>query len=127
MNQVSQATIDAVVFDYGGVLCHPPATSEIDGLALTFGLPRDKFWRMYGRLRGPYDRGSIDAGEGGRQNTRSTVYGIVSEVLRGAAANEPGRRNRQQGTSYKSTANRTFFYIFHVFTSLFYLFLESIY
>lgn len=63
MNQVSQASIQAVVFDYGGVLCHPPATSEIDGLALTFGLPRDKFWRMYGRLRGPYDRGSIGAGE----------------------------------------------------------------
>jgi putative hydrolase of the HAD superfamily len=63
MNQHSQNSIQAVVFDYGGVLCHPPATSEIDRLALTFGLPRDKFWRMYGRLRGPYDRGSIGAGE----------------------------------------------------------------
>jgi putative hydrolase of the HAD superfamily len=63
MNQLSQNSIEAVVFDYGGVLCHPPAASEIDRLALTFGLPRDKFWRMYGRLRGPYDRGSIGAGE----------------------------------------------------------------
>lgn len=63
MNQPSQNSIQAVVFDYGGVLCHPPATSEIDRLALTFGLPRDKFWRMYGRLRGPYDRGAIGAGE----------------------------------------------------------------
>jgi putative hydrolase of the HAD superfamily len=63
MNQHSQNSIQAVVFDYGGVLCHPPATSDIDRLALTFGLPRDKFWRMYGRLRGPYDRGAIGAGE----------------------------------------------------------------
>ena len=63
MNQPTQNSIQAVVFDYGGVLCHPPATSEIDRLALSFGLPRDKFWRMYGRLRGPYDRGAIGAGE----------------------------------------------------------------
>ena len=63
MNHVSQNSIQAVVFDYGGVLCHPPATSKIDCLALLFGMPRDKFWRMYGRLRGPYDRGQIDARE----------------------------------------------------------------
>jgi len=56
-------SVQAVVFDYGGVLCHPPAASEIDHLALRFGLPREKFWRMYGRLRGPYDRGAIGAGE----------------------------------------------------------------
>jgi len=63
MNQPSENPIEAVVFDYGGVLCHPPATSEIDGMAQTLGLPTDKFWRMYGRLRSPYDRGIIDAGE----------------------------------------------------------------
>jgi putative hydrolase of the HAD superfamily len=63
MNPISQSTIDAVVFDYGGVLCHPPATADIDRLAALFGLPRDKFWRMYGRLRGPYDRGTIGARE----------------------------------------------------------------
>jgi len=63
MIPILQSTIDAVVFDYGGVLCHPPAASEIDRLAAPFGLPRDKFWRMYGRLRGPYDRGLIDARE----------------------------------------------------------------
>jgi putative hydrolase of the HAD superfamily len=63
MNPTSQSTIEAVVFDYGGVLCHLPATSEIDRLAAPFGLSRDKFWRMYGQLRGPYDRGRIDAGE----------------------------------------------------------------
>jgi putative hydrolase of the HAD superfamily len=63
MNPISQSPIEAVVFDYGGVLCHPPAASEIDRLAALFGLPRDKFWRMYLRLRGPYDRGLIDACE----------------------------------------------------------------
>lgn len=63
MSQPSENSIQAVVFDYGGVLCHPPSTSEIDRFALTFGLPRDKFWMMYGRLRGPYDRGAINAGE----------------------------------------------------------------
>jgi len=63
MDPMPQSTIEAVVFDYGGVLCHPPATAEIDKLAAMFGLPRDKFWRMYGRLRGPYDRGVIDARE----------------------------------------------------------------
>jgi putative hydrolase of the HAD superfamily len=63
MQPISQFTIEAVVFDYGGVLCHPPATADIDCLAASFGLPRDKFWRMYGRLRGPYDRGMMDARE----------------------------------------------------------------
>ena len=61
MQPISPSTIEAVVFDYGGVLCHPPAAPQIDRLAKPFGLPRDKFWRMYGRLRGPYDRGMIDA------------------------------------------------------------------
>lgn len=63
MQPNSQPRIEAVIFDYGGVLCRPPATSDIDRLAAPFGLPRDKFWRMYARLRGPYDRGMIDARE----------------------------------------------------------------
>jgi putative hydrolase of the HAD superfamily len=63
MNPISQSTIEAVVFDYGGVLCHAPTAPEIDHLALPFGLTRDKFWRMYGQLRGPYDRGMIGARE----------------------------------------------------------------
>lgn len=63
MQRDSQSRIEAVVFDYGGVLCHPPATSDIDRLAAPFGLPRDKFWRMYAQLRGPYDRGMIGARE----------------------------------------------------------------
>lgn len=58
---MSQSTIEAVVFDYGGVLCHPPSGADIDGLAAPFGLSREKFWRMYMLLRGPYDRGVIDA------------------------------------------------------------------
>jgi len=63
MQPDSQTRIEAVVFDYGGVLCRPPATSDIDRLAAPFGLPRDKFWRMYAQLRGPYDRGMIEARE----------------------------------------------------------------
>jgi len=30
-------------------------------MAQRFGLPREKFWRMYGQLRAPYDRGVIGA------------------------------------------------------------------
>jgi putative hydrolase of the HAD superfamily len=63
MQPDSQTRIEAVVFDYGGVLCHLPAASEIDRLAAPFGLSRDKFWRMYAQLRGPYDRGMIEARE----------------------------------------------------------------
>ena len=63
MQPNSPSRIEAVIFDYGGVLCRPPATSDIDRLAEPFGLPRDKFWRMYAGLRGPYDRGMIDARE----------------------------------------------------------------
>src|ERR1035437_1258547 len=63
MQPLSPSALDAVVFDYGGVLCHPPSASAIDRLAAPFGLPREKFWWMYGRLRGPYDRGTIDSRE----------------------------------------------------------------
>jgi putative hydrolase of the HAD superfamily len=63
MQPDSQTRIEAVVFDYGGVLCHLPVASEIDRLAAPFGLSRDKFWRMYAQLRGPYDRGMIEARE----------------------------------------------------------------
>jgi putative hydrolase of the HAD superfamily len=63
MQPDSQTRIEAVVFDYGGVHCHLPVASEIDRLAAPFGLSRDKFWRMYAQLRGPYDRGMIEARE----------------------------------------------------------------
>jgi putative hydrolase of the HAD superfamily len=52
-----------VVFDYGGVLCHPPTPGEIEELARIFDLPQAKFWSLYGRFRAAYDRGSIGAEE----------------------------------------------------------------
>lgn len=52
---------EAVIFDYGAVLCYPPSDGEMGEFAALAGLPDGEFRRLYGKSRGPYDRGDISA------------------------------------------------------------------
>jgi putative hydrolase of the HAD superfamily len=51
--------VKAVIFDYGEVLCHPPAPAETADLARFFGAGLDVFPALWERNRGPYDRGDL--------------------------------------------------------------------
>jgi putative hydrolase of the HAD superfamily len=53
-------SVRAVVFDYGNVLCLEQTLEDMNGMALVCGIPHERFWELYGKLRPPYDRGDID-------------------------------------------------------------------
>ncbi|GGM80327.1 haloacid dehalogenase [Longimycelium tulufanense] len=52
-----------VVFDYGGVLCHPPTEEAGAALAAAAGTTVDRFWPAYWAHRTPYDLGVVSAAE----------------------------------------------------------------
>jgi putative hydrolase of the HAD superfamily len=51
--------IQAVIFDYGEVLCHAPLAEEYERLANFFGISADRLPALWERNRGPYDRGDL--------------------------------------------------------------------
>ena len=55
--------IEAVVFDFGGVLTLQPLDSHREKLRALCGLDPSVFASEYGRQRPPYDRGAIDSRE----------------------------------------------------------------
>jgi putative hydrolase of the HAD superfamily len=55
--------IEAVVFDYGAVLCHPPSEAQVSKFAALAGMPATRFRELYAQTRGPYDRGVISTEE----------------------------------------------------------------
>jgi putative hydrolase of the HAD superfamily len=52
--------IDALVLDYGEVLCHPADPAAMGRLASEAGLSREAFQTLYWRFREDYDRGLFD-------------------------------------------------------------------
>jgi putative hydrolase of the HAD superfamily len=53
-------SVQAVVFDYGNVLCLEQTLEDMRGMALVSGIPDERFSELYWKLRPPYDRGEID-------------------------------------------------------------------
>jgi putative hydrolase of the HAD superfamily len=51
--------IEAVIFDYGEVLCHAPTAEQKARLAGFFGISVDRLPTLWERNRGPYDRGDL--------------------------------------------------------------------
>lgn len=51
--------IDAVIFDYGGVLCFPPSESQIASAAQRCGLSSGEFLRAFWSIRIEYDAGKL--------------------------------------------------------------------
>jgi len=60
MTNESQLTeVEAVILDYGEVLCHRPSPEEVGRLATVFELTPESFRDRWDRSRAPYDRGVI--------------------------------------------------------------------
>jgi putative hydrolase of the HAD superfamily len=59
MNLESTHDVNAVLFDYGEVLCHPPTDEENAKLAAFFNLDLPRLRRLWERNRGAFDRGDF--------------------------------------------------------------------
>ncbi len=55
--------IEAVVLDFGMVLCNAPSVEHVDRAAKVFGLDHAGFWRRYDKNRFDLDRGDISPDE----------------------------------------------------------------
>jgi putative hydrolase of the HAD superfamily len=55
--------IEAVVLDFGMVLCNAPSVEHVDRAAKIFGLDHARFWRRYDKNRLDLDRGDISPDE----------------------------------------------------------------
>jgi putative hydrolase of the HAD superfamily len=53
-------TIDALVLDYGEVLCEPASDEAMIAMAAEAGIEPSRFRELYWRLREDYDRGTLD-------------------------------------------------------------------
>jgi putative hydrolase of the HAD superfamily len=56
---LSNSGIEAVILDYGEVLCHQPTSENIDFLSRTFQMDPQSFLPRYLKTRMPYDRGDL--------------------------------------------------------------------
>jgi putative hydrolase of the HAD superfamily len=54
---------EALILDYGEVLCHRPTPEHIARIAAVFGIPAEDFPTAYVRSRAPYDRGDVSPSE----------------------------------------------------------------
>lgn len=55
----TNSEIQAVILDYGEVLCHQPTAENIDFLSRTFQMDPQSFLPIYLKTRMPYDRGDL--------------------------------------------------------------------
>src|SRR5271166_3615454 len=56
-----ETTINAVILDYGEVLCHRPSRAEFHRLANAFGADSSAFPALWEKNRGAFDRGDMTA------------------------------------------------------------------
>jgi putative hydrolase of the HAD superfamily len=73
--------IQAVVLDYGQVLCFPPDPSETARIARTFGLTDAQFPSFYDTNRGLYDRGDLSPEEYWTKFAASTSTPLTPEKM----------------------------------------------
>jgi putative hydrolase of the HAD superfamily len=84
-------SLDAVIFDYGGVLCLPQPPGDRARLEAIARVEPARFWEAYWGLREPYDRGSLDgagywAAVGGALGRRFSAGEVARLVAADAAS-----------------------------------------
>jgi hypothetical protein len=75
---VKQAAWDAVIFDYGGVLCYAPARQDVAQCAECSGLDEETFYKLYTGTRQYY--GLAAAGYRAHWHRVAKAAGITSEA-----------------------------------------------
>jgi len=79
---VMNTEIEAVVFDFGGVLTLQPLDSQVENLRALCGLDRSTFDLEYRRRRPDYDRGTIDSRQYWSRVVDSGTESVSPELMR---------------------------------------------
>ncbi len=90
-NDNGKILIEAVVFDYGNVLCLPQQNSDVNSMASLSGIAVPRFKELYWRFRQSYDRGHLKgnaywnsiAREEGRQFSDEAIAELILLDKRG--------------------------------------------
>jgi putative hydrolase of the HAD superfamily len=73
--------LNAVILDYGEVLCHRASDEEFNRLAKVFGADKNSFRALWEKDRGAYDRGDITAEAYWTALAKDAGAGIDAEQL----------------------------------------------
>ena len=76
-----EVRVNAVILDYGEVLCQRPTEEEFNRLAKLFGIDRELFQPLWEKNRGAFDRGDITAADYWRALAEDAGTGIDAEQL----------------------------------------------
>jgi putative hydrolase of the HAD superfamily len=74
--------MEAIIFDYGGVLCFHPTAAQIEDVADLLGVSREQFLEAYWKFRIPYDRGDLDGPAYWKKVAESLGHEYTREQIR---------------------------------------------
>ncbi|HTS11186.1 MAG TPA: HAD family phosphatase [Candidatus Limnocylindrales bacterium] len=80
-NNRGTARYEAVILDYGAVLCHGPLPHEIERMARIFGVAAAQFPALYAHERGSYDRGDLTTTEYWESVARKASVELTPETI----------------------------------------------
>lgn len=81
---------DAVIFDYGGVLCYPPSRDDVAEYARSSGLDHESFYRLYSETREYYGRSADGYSEHWKQVAAAAGFEVSEEALQDFISKESG-------------------------------------
>jgi putative hydrolase of the HAD superfamily len=81
---------DAVIFDYGGVLCYPPTREDVAEYARSSGLEHDLFYQLYSETREYYGRSADGYAEHWKQVVEAAGVDFPEEAIAQFIAKESG-------------------------------------
>jgi putative hydrolase of the HAD superfamily len=80
-NNGTSSAINAVILDFGEVLCYVPDPEIMGRMARVFGIPPDNFLARYQSTRGPYDQGLLTPEEYWVKFGREAGVSVDAELL----------------------------------------------
>lgn len=90
MSGMSSPNWDAVIFDYGGVLCYPPTREDVAEYARSSGLDHESFYRLYSETRDYYGRSADGYCEHWNQVAAAAGFEVSEGALQDFIAKESG-------------------------------------
>jgi putative hydrolase of the HAD superfamily len=82
MSQQSEGRgFEAVILDYGAVLCHPPFPHEIARMSRVLGVMPEQFPRLYAHGRDAYDRGDLSTSQYWASVARKADVEVAPDVI----------------------------------------------
>ena len=78
--ETNRGEYEAVILDYGAVLCHPPFPHEIARMARALGVAPERFPQLYAHGRDAYDRGDLTTKQYWRGVARKAGIELAPDV-----------------------------------------------